>query len=273
MAPDVKPSTPAAPGKTGSRQRARAQQQPAARGHPHCARAPGGGGRGLPAGPQNQTELCQSAQQSCHRAGQTAARGGGHRSEKLVHPPDCFQASDSQPALPASLPSRAELGLPENAVVFCCFNNPYKITAAIFDVWMRLLRSVPGSVLWLVADNRWAEANLQDEARQRGVEPARLIFSLRVDYAALLARQHAADLFSRHRPLQWWRHQQRCAVVRIARYHLLRSQLLLAHDRQPANRHRPTRARHPFAGRLRSPGPRLGAGAAAPGQPAPQAHT
>ena len=115
--------------------------------------------------------------------------------EKLVHLPDCFQASDSQRAVPARLPSRAELGLPETAVVFCCFNNLYKITAAIFDVWMRLLRAVPGSVLWLVADNRWAEANLQAEARQRGVEPARLIFSPRVDHAAFLARQHAADLF------------------------------------------------------------------------------
>jgi protein O-GlcNAc transferase len=116
-------------------------------------------------------------------------------SEKLIFLPDCFQVSDSK--RPASLtpPARAKLGLPENALVFCCFNNSYKISAAFFEVWMRLLAAVPDSVLWLVADNRWAQANLEDEARRAGIDPGRLIFAPRLDYPSHLSRQLAADLF------------------------------------------------------------------------------
>jgi len=116
-------------------------------------------------------------------------------SEKLIYLPDCFQVSDSNRPAPLAPPPRAKLGLPDNALVFCCFNNSYKITAALFDVWMRLLAAVPGSVLWLVADNRWAEANLMHEARRAGIDPARLIFAPRVDYASYLGHQLAADLF------------------------------------------------------------------------------
>jgi protein O-GlcNAc transferase len=115
-------------------------------------------------------------------------------SEKLIYLPDCFQVSDSKRPTPPPT-SRAKLGLPEQALVFCCFNNSYKITAAFFEVWMRLLAAVPGSVLWLIADNRWAQANLQDEARRAGIDPARLIFTPRVDYPSYLAHQLAADLF------------------------------------------------------------------------------
>jgi protein O-GlcNAc transferase len=100
-----------------------------------------------------------------------------------------------QAAGAAAPPPRAKLGLPDNALVFCCFNNSYKITAAFFDVWMRLLAAVPGSVLWLVADNRWAEAHLKDEARRRDIDPARLIFAPRVEYPSYLDHQLAADLF------------------------------------------------------------------------------
>src|SRR5262249_25656569 len=86
-------------------------------------------------------------------------------------------------------------GLPERGFVFCCFNNNYKITAPVFDVWMRLLHAVDGSVLWLLRGNESAEKNLYKEAAARGIEPARLIFAPRLPLQDHLARHRLADLF------------------------------------------------------------------------------
>ena len=113
--------------------------------------------------------------------------------ETILHLPDCYQPNDR--ARVASTMSRAEAGLPTQGFVFCCFNNNWKITPPVFDIWMRLLKAVPGSVLWLIEDNREAVANLRREAAARGVEQSRLIFAPRVDPAAHLARQRLADLF------------------------------------------------------------------------------
>jgi predicted O-linked N-acetylglucosamine transferase (SPINDLY family) len=85
--------------------------------------------------------------------------------------------------------------LPENAFVFCCFNNTTKILPEIFDIWMRLLRTIDGSVLWLLATNPKASANLYSEATKRGVTLERLIFAPRADHAEHLARHRLADLF------------------------------------------------------------------------------
>jgi predicted O-linked N-acetylglucosamine transferase (SPINDLY family) len=93
------------------------------------------------------------------------------------------------------VPSRQEAGLPPTGFVFCCFNNNYKITAPLFDVWMRLLGAVPGSVLWLLRDNVGAERNLHREAQMRGIDPERLVFAGRSDLAEHLARHRLADLF------------------------------------------------------------------------------
>ena len=79
--------------------------------------------------------------------------------EKLVHLPGCYQVNDSQREISAHTPSRAECGLPDAGFVFCCFNNGYKITPNVFDVWMRLLRSLPESVLWLLEGNRRQRPN------------------------------------------------------------------------------------------------------------------
>jgi len=92
-------------------------------------------------------------------------------------------------------PSRTEAGLPECGLVFCCFNNNYKITASLFDVWMRLLHAVPGSVLWLLRDNVGAERNLRHEAEKRAIAPDRLVFAGRSGLAEHLARHRLADLF------------------------------------------------------------------------------
>jgi protein O-GlcNAc transferase len=116
-------------------------------------------------------------------------------SERIVHLPDCYQVNDSGRKIAARVPPRRELGLPERGFVLCCFNNNYKITAPVFDVWMRLLHAIEGSVLWLLQDNPEAERNLRREAAARGIDPARLVFAVRQPLADHLARQRAADLF------------------------------------------------------------------------------
>ena len=116
-------------------------------------------------------------------------------SEKLVYLPGSFWVSDSRIAPAAAVPSRRELGLPDDALVFCCFNHSYKINPQMFDVWMRVLRQAEGSVLWLLAANPEVEARLRHEAERRGVSAARLIFAPRLALAAHLARHSRADLF------------------------------------------------------------------------------
>jgi len=116
-------------------------------------------------------------------------------SEAIAHLPGCYQVNDSARAIAAPPPSRVGLGLPEQGFVFCCFNGAYKITPAAFDIWMRLLARVEGSVLWLLDDNPWASASLRREAAIRGVDPFRLVFAPRVGMAEHLARQTHADLF------------------------------------------------------------------------------
>ncbi|MEW6694575.1 MAG: hypothetical protein AB1371_06435 [Pseudomonadota bacterium] len=91
--------------------------------------------------------------------------------------------------------TRAEAGLPQEAVVFCSFNNTYKITPEMFDIWMSILRQVDGSVLWLYAKAPEVEVNLRREAQARGVDPARLYFAAAVDMPNYLARMRLADLF------------------------------------------------------------------------------
>jgi predicted O-linked N-acetylglucosamine transferase (SPINDLY family) len=118
-----------------------------------------------------------------------------HYREKIIHLPDTYQANDgSRPPVNEPMP-RHVAGLPPQGLVFCCFNACYKITPAVFDCWMRILRRVNGSVLWLIADNQTAVANLQVEARRRGVDAARLIFARRMPMRSHLARLCTADLF------------------------------------------------------------------------------
>ncbi len=116
-------------------------------------------------------------------------------SEKVIALPDSYQVNDDARAISTRTFSRAELGLPEGAFVFASFNNVYKIRPAEFDIWMRLLDKVERSVLWLLKDNAWAEANLRREAEARGIDPARLIFAERMPLGDHLARHAQADLF------------------------------------------------------------------------------
>jgi predicted O-linked N-acetylglucosamine transferase (SPINDLY family) len=109
--------------------------------------------------------------------------------------PDSYQVNDADRAIATAAPSRAEVGLPHGGFVFCCFNNSYKITPNVFDVWMRLLRAVDGSVLWLIEGNSSVPGNLRREAMLRGVAPERLIFAPRLNPEDHLARHRLADLF------------------------------------------------------------------------------
>ena len=121
--------------------------------------------------------------------------------ERIVHLPDCYQPNDTlrKPAEPRL--TRAKCGLPEDAFVFCSFNNAYKITAPVFTVWMRLLAGTPGSVLWLLDANPLAKANLQGHAAARGIDPSRLIFAPKLAAADHLARYALADLFLDNLPV------------------------------------------------------------------------
>ncbi len=108
--------------------------------------------------------------------------------------PRTYQINDNRRAISQYTPTRGECGLPQNAFVFCCFNNPQKITPEIFDIWMRLLRAIEGSVLWLITGNVKVAANLRLEAEKRGVAPERLIFAPKASVADHLARHRLADL-------------------------------------------------------------------------------
>lgn len=114
-------------------------------------------------------------------------------SEQLLYLP-CYQPNDSKRPV-GKHTSKTKHNLPENAFVFCCFNQTFKITAEVFAVWMHLLQQVPNSVLWLLACNPWAKANLHKEAASAGIDKNRLIFAPRVAIAEHLARHAHADLF------------------------------------------------------------------------------
>jgi len=115
--------------------------------------------------------------------------------EKIVYLPNSYQINDAQRNISDRVFLKNELGLPEKGFVFCCFNNNYKILPPTFDSWMRILRAVEGSVLWLFEDNITAAENLRKESEKRGVDSCRLVFAKRMPLPEHLARHKLADLF------------------------------------------------------------------------------
>jgi protein O-GlcNAc transferase len=117
-------------------------------------------------------------------------------SEQIVHVPDSYFPHDSTQQIAATTPSRAQQGLPEDAFVFCCFNASYKINPLIFEVWIRLLQRIEGSVLWLSQNDIKASHNLKREAAAQGLDPSRLVFAAKMpSLSDHLARHRLADLF------------------------------------------------------------------------------
>ena len=115
-------------------------------------------------------------------------------SEKIICLPS-YQVNDLNRKISEEVFSREGLGLPKDEFVFACFNNNYKILPATFNSWMNILKATQNSVLYLYADNSYAEANLKKEAEARGVSAKRLIFGGRIDADKYLARYRACDLF------------------------------------------------------------------------------
>ncbi|MDP6621266.1 MAG: tetratricopeptide repeat protein [Alphaproteobacteria bacterium] len=117
-------------------------------------------------------------------------------SETLAYLPDCYQVTDGGRQVPGPPASalRADLGLPDEGVVFCCFNQTYKIEAAMFATWMKVLAALPGSMLWLLDGGRTCRENLSAAVRDAGVDPGRLLFAPKAGQEQHLGRLTAADL-------------------------------------------------------------------------------
>ena len=131
-------------------------------------------------------------------ADKTVIQGGeqAHYSENVVFLPDCYLPNDSARGVAERTPSRREAGLPDRGFVFCSFNQAYKFAPAMFDIWMRLLKQIEGSVLWLPECAPAAMRNLKEEALKRGVASERIVFaSFAPSTANHLARLRLADLF------------------------------------------------------------------------------
>src|SRR5579862_6227942 len=116
-------------------------------------------------------------------------------SEKIAYLPDTYQVNDAKRRIAGKAFTRAELGLPQNGFVFCSFNRNNKLTPEVFDSWMRIIKQVEGSVLWLLEDNKTGAINLRNEAVRRGVDAERLVFAPRMPLSEHLARHSLAGLF------------------------------------------------------------------------------
>ncbi|AXT34316.1 UDP-N-acetylglucosamine-peptide N-acetylglucosaminyltransferase [Phaeobacter sp. LSS9] len=121
--------------------------------------------------------------------------GRRHFSEKILYMPNCYQVNDNSREHPENLPTRADMGLPEDAVVFCAFNNHNKVTPVEFDIWMDLLNQVDNSVLWFLAAADVVRANILKEAEARGVPADRIVFAGRCSTPDHVARLPLADIF------------------------------------------------------------------------------
>jgi predicted O-linked N-acetylglucosamine transferase (SPINDLY family) len=115
--------------------------------------------------------------------------------EKVIYLPHSYQINDRERPVVQTCFSRADLGLPQTGFVFCCLNSCYKINANGFAGWMRILRAVPDSVLWLLTESSTVASNLRDEAARHGVGRERLVFAPHLPISEHLARYRAADLF------------------------------------------------------------------------------
>jgi len=173
--------------------------------------------------------------------------------EKVVYLPDSYQVNDSKRQISEGTPSRAEVGLPQARFVFCSFKNSYKITPTVFDIWMRLLRGVEGSVLWLLESNGGVAHHLRREAAHRGIAPERLVCAVH-----RLGRSPCAVPAGRsvlgYTPMQCSHGRERCAVGRGAHGDMPGVVVRRTCRCKRAERRRFARIDQPFIGRLRATG-------------------
>jgi predicted O-linked N-acetylglucosamine transferase (SPINDLY family) len=172
--------------------------------------------------------------------------------EKIAYLPDTYQVNDSRRRIADRAPMRSEVMLPEDGFVFCSFNFNYKIMPDWFDIWMRILASVDGSVLWLLEDNEDASRNLRNEAKRRSIDPARLVFAPRLNLAGHLARHQLADLFLDTLPCCAHTTASDALWAGLPVLTCLGTTFPRAGCGKPAQRDRHVRTGHALAGRLRS---------------------
>ena len=115
--------------------------------------------------------------------------------EKIIYMPNSYQPNDTKKQISKKNFTRKEMGLPKNSFVFCCFNQNYKITPDVYDIWMKLLKKIDGSVLWLMKNSEKVTENLKKEAIKRNIKSNRIIFAEKMPLAEHLARHKLADLF------------------------------------------------------------------------------
>ena len=119
----------------------------------------------------------------------------GFYNEKIVYMPDTYQVNEQWRTMPEVKLDKKSLGLPDKGFVYCCFNNNYKMTPVMLDSWVRILKEVPESILWLFQDNDLAAENLCKEVARRNLDPSRLVFAKKMNSAEHLSRHRFADLF------------------------------------------------------------------------------
>ncbi len=115
-------------------------------------------------------------------------------SEKVIYLDSCYQVSDRKRPLSESSETKKFWGLSQDAFIFACFNNNYKITPEILDIWSKIIIETPDSQLWLLEDNLTAKKNIIKEAKKRGIAKNRIVFAPRVDIPKHLARHQHIDL-------------------------------------------------------------------------------
>ena len=118
-----------------------------------------------------------------------------HYSEKIIYLPNSYQVNDPKKKISEKIFSKEEFGLPKDSFIFCSFNACFKILPKTFDVWMKILKRVDKSILWLLVDDIEAIKNLKEETIKKGIETDRIIFAKRLPLAEHLARQKLANLF------------------------------------------------------------------------------
>ena len=116
-------------------------------------------------------------------------------SEKVIYLPHTYQPNDDKREIKEMNTKKIDFNLPEKSFVFCCFNQSYKISKNEFIIWMRVMKKVENSVLWLLKSNIWAEQNLREEAKKHGINPNRIIFAEKISPSKHLSRHQHADLF------------------------------------------------------------------------------
>lgn len=117
-------------------------------------------------------------------------------SEKIIYLPNSFMPNNENQNISEKKYTKASEGLPENSVVYCCFNKHYKITPKIFDIWVDILKNVENSILWLNSAEEDTKKNIFDYSKERGLDPKKIFFTKRsISYPEYLSKHQLADIF------------------------------------------------------------------------------